>query len=818
MTGKTDRVKKTKRFAEVAVEVPIDRTFTYSIPSELADSVEVGRRVLVPFGRRTLTGYVTGIINEAGVEGVKQISDVLDSSPLFDEKRLEFFRWLASYYFAPIGEVLSLIRPAGATIQSRTRVAATPEGTEALASATGVERAVLEAAGKGVMADTLARRLRGRPVYSATERLRKRGLVTVEVQLKGGGREKTERFVRPVVSPGDVDDGAFTRSPAQREIFDFLWADGNGDGAALKQLSEEFASAPSAVKRLAEKGIVEVTDRVVRRDPMSDVTPKEIPHTPNPDQKSAIDEITRSMKSGGYAPYLLHGVTGSGKTLVYLEVLEEAIRAGKKAVFLAPEISLTPWPAAFLARKFPGRVAIAHSGLSEGERFDEWRRVVEGRADIVVGARSALFSPLRDVGLIIVDEEHETSYKQEDGVRYNARDAALMLGRYLGITVVLGSATPSVESFHNAANGKLRPLVIKGRVMERAMPEVEVVDMRGRKGQVLSEELKTLVEENLAGGHQSLLFLNRRGFSSFLICKDCGHTFDCPNCSVTLTMHKHSSTLLCHYCDTSAPVPHECPRCRGLELITPGIGTEKVEEEVRELFDGARTARMDRDTTRRKGSVKKIIDAVEAREVDILVGTQMVSKGHDFPGVTLVGVISGDTSLNIPDFRSAERTFQLITQAAGRAGRGEAPGRVIIQTLNPDHYCFTNAAEHDYQGFYDTEIGLREDLGYPPFSRLCCLRIEGAREDETLRAASSLVEAGEALISKLGQRGLTLTMLGPAPALLARVRNRYRWNVLVKGRELKTLHSFVAALKRTFVDVAPRGVTLAVDMDPLTVV
>jgi len=549
------------------------------------------------------------------------------------------------------------------------------------------------------------------------------------------------------------------------------------------------------------------------RDPLAGLAPRQARHEPNSEQKAAIDAITVAFKQGGYAPFLLYGVTGSGKTLVYLNALEEAVKAGKKALFLTPEIALTPWPAAYLAGRFPGRVAVAHSGLKPGERLDEWERVLSGSVDIVVGARSALFTPLDNVGMIIVDEEHETSYKQDDGVRYNARDAALMLGKMLGITVVLGSATPSVETFYNAKIGMLTPLYLRRRVEERPMPAVEILDMKTESREIISGQLKGLIGDTIGKGRQSLLLLNRRGFSNFIICRDCGNTFQCRNCSVTMTMHKGVGLLRCHYCDVSMPMPTVCPRCKGMRLVQPGLGTERLEEEVKALWPDVSVGRMDRDTTRVRGSAQAIMDAVEGNRIDCLVGTQMVSKGHHFPGITLVGVISGDTSLNMPDFRAAERTFQLITQAAGRAGRGADPGRVIIQTLNPKHYCFTCASKNDYEGFFDEELKGREDAVYPPFSRLCSLRVEGIKEAAVVAAADELRSVAGRLLAK----GAGLNVLGPAPAPLARLKGRYRHQMLIKaaGRtNLKAMLTLVGGIKDAFYARRYPGLSLIIDMDP----
>ncbi|MBI5644039.1 MAG: primosomal protein N' [Deltaproteobacteria bacterium] len=797
-------------FAEIAVELPVEQTFTYAVPGELKHLASVGKRALVPFGRRTLTGYILSLTDSAGeVSGIKPILDVIDSEPIFDEKRLKFFKWLSSYYFAPIGEALSLIHPAGTNIKSRRHFEITEAGEGSVHGKKGLEQEILKAVSKGAALSTLLKTFRGKPVHSAVERLKKEGLLTEEALLKGGGPEKTERFVK--VKGGTALPHLLKRSPIQARVYEYLIKNGESSSSAIRK---DLGNVAEAVKRLAEKGFVDVAERQVLRNPISEIVPRAENHEPNTEQQAAINQISESLKKNTFSPFLLYGVTGSGKTLVYLKILAEVIRSGKKAVILAPEIALTPWPAAYLAALFPGRIALAHSGLSPGERLDEWGRILRGEADIVVGARSALFSPVKDLGLIIVDEEHESSYKQEDGIKYNARDSALMLGKYLGITVVLGSATPSVETFYNALTGKITPIYLRNRVNKQILPKIEILDMKGDKA-VISERLKSLMGDAFAEGHQALLFLNRRGFSNSVICRDCGQTFKCLNCSVSLTMHKRGNVLKCHYCDLSIPIPEACPTCKGVDLAAPGTGTEKVEEEVRSLFPGIRVGRMDRDTTRKKGSAKRIIDAVEDRKVDVLIGTQMVSKGHHFPGITLAGVISGDTSLNIPDFRSSERTFQLITQAAGRAGRGDVAGTVVIQTLNPLHYCFKNALTHDYDGFYKEEIELREETSYPPFTRVCNLRIEGSKEDRVIQAACELKGIAEGIVSR---KGYCVTILGPAPSPLKMIRGQHRWQMLIKGGELKTLHTFLKGLKTAFDSKKRSGVTLTIDMDPLNII
>ncbi|TAN60365.1 primosomal protein N' [bacterium] len=807
-------------YVQIAVELPIDTVFSYSVPEDLKGAVKLGLRALVPFGKRTVTGYIVGFTHEPGVTGVKAIIDLLDEAPLFEEKRLKFFKWLAQYYFAHLGEALSLSHPAGINISSKRFVSVTESGLTALDDGdyTPVEKTVLKGAFKRVAVSALEKRLKGVPVNAAIRHLVKKGFLKEELLLKGGGTERTEKFAAlatPLTLPAP---DFFKRAPLREKLWSHLKENGE---TALVELNKLFGGAAGALKNLTEAGLVNITVKNTLRDPLSEVEDRRSDHEPGKEQAEAITAIVRAIDKGGYNPFLLFGVTGSGKTLVYLNAIEHAVKHGKKAIFTVPEITLTPWPAAYLKQRFPGRVALWHSGLSDGERFDEWQRVQRGEADIVVGARSALFAPIKDLGLIIVDEEHETSYKQEDGIRYNGRDAALKLAQTLGITVVLGSATPSVETFYNATvSGKLASLYLKSRVEGSALPEVEVVDMRGKKNVIFSDRLKTLLSEALVAKNQALLFVNRRGFSSTIICKDCGRTFPCLNCSVTLTLHKRPApgVLKCHYCDLSLPVPNVCPDCKGVNLAEPGIGTEKVEQEAALLFPEARVIRMDRDTVDGHTGVKEIIAAVEDREADILVGTQMASKGHHFPGITFVGVVAGDTSLNMPDFRGAERTFHLITQAGGRAGRGDRPGRVIVQTINPEHYAFKCSVLHDYESFFNEEIAIRKEVFYPPFSRLCLLRLDGLRDDSVMQAGVALKTAAERFIKGRGKGGIAV--LGPAPAIVAKVKGRFRWNLLVKGdaTDINGLHSFIKGIKAVFEAKKQAGVSLTIDMDPLSIV
>lgn len=800
-------------YADVALSVSVDKSFTYAVPEALAGDVAVGKRVLVPFGKRVLTGYVTALVETAAVDKVRDIKDVLDAAPLFNEKGLRFLKWMSSYYLAPLGQVLGLIHPPGADIRGRRFFKLAPAALAGGVAERGLAGELLDFlrnSEREVLLTVLLKSFKGRAIYSVLARLVEKGLINEEVKLTGGSHGRREKLVSPVLSESIEPPGDST--PAQKRLYELLVKKGE---TSLAELSKELGNASAAVKRLEEKGLVTVREVRNPPDPMGLVTGRAARHEPNDEQRAAIKAITGVIGKEVFSPFLLYGVTGSGKTLVYLEVIEEVIRRGGRALLLVPEIGLTSWAAEYLKDRFGEHVAIYHSGLTAAQRCGQWRRIQSGEARIIVGARSSLFAPITDLSLIIVDEEHDPSYKQEEVVRYNGRDAALMLGKFLKIPVVLGSATPRVESFYNSGRGRLTMLRLDKRVEERPLPPVEIVDMKGSKGMIISERLKTLMEETFSQGHQVLLFLNRRGFSGCLICRDCGHSFACANCSVTLTFHKGSRRLRCHYCGYSTMVPDACPLCNGINLRDPGMGTEKVEEEVKMLFPDKKILRMDSDTARKKGALKAMMSAMESREADVLIGTQMVSKGHHYPGITLVGIISGDTSLNIPDFRSPERTFQLVTQAAGRGGRGEAPGKVLIQTLNSSHYALKRASCHDYDGFYADEIEARRELFYPPFSRLALLRIEGPGERAALKASSVLQAVAKRLLPAYGKN---ISCLGPAPALVARVKGEYRFHMLIKGAEPAGLHDFVVELARGYGEkFASASTRLVIEMDPVNI-
>jgi primosomal protein N' (replication factor Y) len=554
----------------------------------------------------------------------------------------------------------------------------------------------------------------------------------------------------------------------------------------------------------------------------------------NAEQALALSSVTARIDQGGFETYLLHGITGSGKTEVYLRAMGHARARGRQSIILIPEISLTPQLLDQMHRHFPGKVGVLHSALTGADRWAQWWRILRGQVDVVVGARSAVFAPLPDLGLIIVDEEHDSSYKQEEGLRYNGRDVAVVRAKQLGCPIILGSATPALESYENCRQGRYKLLELTQRVEQRPLPVVETIDMRRQfvqsaapgkpadsaqkqlgkpaKPRLMAESLIAAIKQNFIDRRQTLIFLNRRGFANFLQCNLCGHVWHCPRCSVTLTLHLRHKILACHHCDYRRVMSNVCPECKNPSLVPVGTGTEQVEETLHELVPGARVARMDRDTTSKRGSQEELIRRWERGDIDILVGTQMITKGHDVAGVTLVGALSADLSLNLPDFRAGERTFQLLSQVAGRAGRGSDPGRVVIQTYTPDHYAIQHLPNHDYKGFFAIESEFRRALNYPPFARLINLRFDGPSADEVEKCAKTVAVQLRRLQAQEERYSAGVEVLGPAAAPIEKLRNRYRWQLLLKGKNSTTLLEFAGQARRLMPEV--RGGRLLIDVDP----
>ncbi|MCF6177816.1 MAG: primosomal protein N' [Geopsychrobacter sp.] len=596
------------------------------------------------------------------------------------------------------------------------------------------------------------------------------------------------------------------RGSKQREVLEFVR---QAKEASLSHLRSEFDAPHAVLERLVSQQYLVKSEIEKLRDPfLSDPISADEPLPLTSEQQSAFESLSKAVLDDSFTSFLLQGVTGSGKTEVYLQTIAEVLKQGRQGLVLVPEIALTPQLVGRFRARFEQagyRIAVLHSGLSDGERFDAWRQIARDDIDSVIGARSAIFAPLQRPGLIIVDEEHESSYKQGEGFRYHARDLALLRGQKADCPVLLGSATPSLGSAYRCANGQMHKLELTRRAHAGDLPQVELIDLSGQPPeQFISEQLEQEIEATLAEGKQVLLLLNRRGFSPFLLCADCGQTFRCPNCEITLTYHQHARELRCHYCDYRITPPEQCPRCEGLQLDPEGFGTERLAQEMASLFPAARIARMDRDTTSRKGAHQKLVRQMMAREVDILVGTQMIAKGHDFPGVALVGVLASDAVLNLPDFRAAERAFSLLTQVAGRAGR-TGGGRVLIQTYSPDHYALQFAAAQDYASFYAQEIVFRQELGYPPAGYLANLVFSGIGDQPVLKAAEGLVEY-------LLAAGSSAEILGPSPCPLARLRGKSRVQVLLKAENRPLLKALLDYAERWKV---PAGVGLTVDVDPL---
>ena len=625
----------------------------------------------------------------------------------------------------------------------------------------------------------------------------------------GLGGEKTTTKILTEARYKSSDPAVELRGEKQRELLQFII---QHEGAGLGQIREHFPAPYAMLKRLVEIGALEVAEQEVLRDPfLTEKLPEDESLLLNNEQVIAVEKITAAVQQKTFSGFLLHGVTGSGKTEVYLQAVEQCLNTGRQALILVPEIALTPQLVGRFRARFEAKgvkIAVLHSGLSAGERYDGWREINRNQVQVVIGARSAIFAPLQDPGLIVVDEEHESSYKQGEGFRYNARDLALMRGQQQGCTVLLGSATPSFASYYRSERGGLTRLTLEKRVHAGDLPAVELIDLKEQSvdGE-LSNVLIEAIQQALENREQVLLLLNRRGFSPFLLCADCGESFHCPNCDITLTYHQQGRQLRCHYCDYTDVVPELCGKCQGANIEPQGAGTERLEQELEELFPSARIARMDRDTTSRKGAHQKIMTAMLARDIDILVGTQMIAKGHDFPGVALVGVLGADSTLNFPDFRSGERSFSLFTQVAGRAGRACGGGQVYIQSYNPDHYALTCAAEQDYQKFYQQELPFREELGYPPCGHLVNLVFTGNNPPQVKGAAEQF---GHFLIAL----SAPIEVLGPSPCPLARLRGKSRYQILLKSTDRPRLRRVLNRLDDGIKQL-PRQVSLSIDVDPI---
>jgi primosomal protein N' (replication factor Y) len=817
-------------YAEVAVPVHVSSTFTYRLRVPMRPLAQPGSRIVVPFGRKLVTGYIVAL-SESLRPGtslketdVKDAEELLDVVPLVTPELLELTRWVSEYYLAPWGEVIKAALPPGISPVIERFLALTPNGRAELSKSRAagdqtIRQQLLQSLDESgeISLAAISNQFGSSQAAKLARELERDGLVEI-LQRPGSDfvRAKYQRRVR-LVQPVDsaTDSAGLKLTTAQQRVVTALKGH---ESFAFSELLAAAGVSASSVATLQKRKVVEVFEVRVRRDPLGDARFEQTEdYILTAAQEEVLNEIDQPLRARAYAPFLLHGVTGSGKTEVYIRAMRVALSLGRSAMMLVPEIALTPVFSRRLRMHFGDRVAIFHSSLSAGERFDEWTRVRNGEARIVIGTRSAVFAPTRDLGLVIVDEEHESTYRQQDSPHYNARDTAIVRAQKESAVVILGSATPSLETFHNANAGKYRYLELPDRLGNRPMAVAEIIDMREvfsrhQKPKVFSDELLRSIEETHRKKEQSIILLNRRGYSSFVLCRSCGESIQCPNCDVTLTYHRSEAVIVCHYCDHREAAPQKCPSCEGKYIYYVGEGTEQIEMMLVKLFPTLRIARVDRDTTSRRGAFERSLIDFGDGKIDMLVGTQLLAKGHDFPNVTLVGVVSVDAGLALPDFRAAERTFQLLTQVAGRAGRGDRAGRVLIQTYHPYHYALKHAGAQDYAGFYREEIRHRQNHTYPPFVALASLLVHGA---DIVRVRAEALELRKELDRANPER--VARILGPAPAPLARLKGEYRVQLLIKCRNRHQLRKIIdGALKALSErDVSLRSIN--VEIDPVSI-
>src|SRR5580765_5045497 len=799
-------------YCDVSLPVPLDQPFTYSLPDTLRHRVRAGSRILVPFGTRKLTGVILHCHDDRPAVPTRDALRLLDSEPVLSAELLALGRWIGAYYCCPLGDVLRGMLPLASEIRRGKVWTLTDSGRDA------ARQLLLDSSPDDPVTQIL-RMLEKRPLSAAylaksmpladkaiRSLERKRFIVAEEVQVERDPlRAPSERLRVELLRASKGPEPKLNKP--ERELRAFLELHPGSHN--LKELEDAVKQASAAARSLARKGILSLKPETVAVKAAIRAR-----HELNPAQQAALQLIHESIQARRLHTFLLHGVTGSGKTEVYLTAIETALAEGRSALLMVPEIALTPQMAGQFFSRFGDRVAILHSAFTDVERTEQWRRIRSGAASVVVGTRSGVFAPVQNLGLIIVDEEHDGSYKQEETPRYNGRDVAIVRAQSAKACVILGSATPSLESRYNAEKRKYTLLELPGRIEARPMPDVELVDMRQefletRKQDTFSRKLIEALTQRVESGEQTIVLLNRRGFSSFVTCRSCGERVQCINCSLTLTFHKRDRRLLCHYCGYAEKVPSACPKCQSDKIYFLGVGSERVEEELHRAFPAARVARLDRDTVTGKRQYEHILQDFREGNYDILVGTQMIAKGHDIPNVTLVGVVSADVGLGMPDFRAAERTFQLLTQVAGRAGRGCLPGIVLVQTVNPDHYAVRLAAAQDYRGFYEKELNFRRMMHYPPFSAMANVLVRSEKKEMAMRMSTEL----GFLLNPPPEK---IRVMGPAEAPVPRLKNEYRYQFLVKAASRKALNELLQQIRNYAVQHKWGATALVIDVDPLT--
>lgn len=820
-------------FIQVVFPLPFRNAFTYRVPEELENEIKIGIRIVASFGRRVLTGFVIDVSDTTNVKGkIKPIFDVLDSTPIFNKESLKFYEWLAEYYLSSLGEALKNTVPYGIEIESKKKIIADRSFCRDLfqkieeKNSTKAKLLKILSQKEIHRISQLQKEVRKKSIYAMLKSLERKGAVTIIDEIAGAKvKIKRLKFVRLAQSIDEIYEylpDLEKKSPKQIVILLELLSNKEKE-IQLSELLKKTHTHQASINSLMQKGLIKVFDKEVERVYFETYHEEFQKIKLTDQQQKIIDEVNTAVSQKEFKPYLLHGITGSGKTQVYIELTKRVLAIGKNAIILVPEISLTPQITSRFYNNFGNKVAVIHSRMSLGERYDAWRGIIAGKFNVVIGPRSALFAPLKDVGLIVVDEEHDASYKQFENVpKYNARDTAIIKAKFIKCPIVLGSATPSIESMYNASIGKYQLLELKERVDNAQLPKIHLVNViiekkKKRMENIFSHELLKEIKKRIEKKEGIIILQNRRGFATQIYCEDCGEIMMCDNCSVSMVHHLYSNSMRCHYCGAVKPVPKVCPNCGSLAIKFFGTGTQRVEDELAYYFPNIKIERVDSDTMNKKGKLGIILNSFRKGEIDVLVGTQMVSKGLDFSNVTLVGVISAETTLWLPDFRADERTFQLLTQVAGRSGRSKSKGEVIIQTRDHRHFVLQKVLTNNYNDFYKKELQMRRINGYPPFTRL--VLIETRNEDE--RKAGGAINSFYKILIKQSK---LLTISPPHEAIISKIKRQYRFQIIVKSDRTKDiggkilhnviLNSFISFNRTSHF----RNVKIIFDIDPQSII
>jgi primosomal protein N' (replication factor Y) len=820
-------------YVEVVFPLPFRKAFTYSVPKDLSAQVKVGVRVIAPFGRRTLTGFVINKSkNTSHKEEIKSIVDILDEKPIVDKDGFKFYQWLADYYLCSFGEALKLAVPYGSEVESKRKIVSDQTACAHLFSKeknkSSIKGKIIKILSEKneISLSRLQKLVKKKNIYSILRTLQQQGVITLLDYIQSPKvKAKTVNYVKLVKKIGEVYSlfpELERRSPKQiKLLLELIKA--KGKGLPVAELLHKTSASKSSIDSLAAKGFIKIYEQEIDRRFVEQYREEYTKLILSEKQNKVINEVSKEFERKNFKTFLLHGVTGSGKTQVYIELTKKIIEQKKTALILVPEISLTPQITSRFFNVFGDEVTVLHSRMSPGERYDSWRRVFKGKSSVVIGARSALFAPLKKIGLIVVDEEHDASYKQSDMIpKYNARDSAIVLARFQNCPVVLGSATPSIESMYNTQSYKYKLLELPERVDNAKLPLITLVDVnkerkKKRMENIFSKVLLDKIEDRLKRSEGVIILQNRRGYSTQIYCTDCGEVENCDNCSVPMVYHINKNNIQCHYCGLVKDVPNACTHCGSIQLKYFGTGTERVEDELEFYFPNLKMSRIDSDSISKKSSLSKLLFSFGSGETDVLVGTQMVSKGLDFSRVTLVGVISAETTLWLPDFRADERTFQLLTQVSGRAGRSKNPGEVIIQTQNEKHFALQMVLNNNYKGFYQKEIADREKMGFPPFTRIALIETKDQTDEKAKGAISGFYK-------ELKKFGKWMKISSPAPAIIAKLKGQYRYQILIKSSKETDAGGKLMrkAIMDSFVEFNRKSrykdVRLIYDVDPQSVI